>query len=243
MVGCGGASPVVIVLLPPGGAGDGSVVPLDPDEAHHLRVRRAEPGQSVQLRDGAGLVGTAVLERMGGGYAARIVDSRRADVPRLLALAVGAGDKERFGWLVEKAAELGVTDLVPIETEFTGGVASRIRESHLPKLARRGLEAIKQSGAAWAPRLHPPATLAAFIAAPRTGARWLADAAGNLPGRAAADGVTILVGPEGGFTAGERASAIAAGWTPVRLGGNVLRFETAAVAGAVLAGLLNEGER
>jgi len=231
----------VIVLLPPGPRPVGSIVALDADESHHLRVRRSEEGESVEVRDGAGLLGTGLLERAAAGYAVRITASRVAEPARALTLAVGAGDKDRFGWLVEKAGELGVTDVIPIETEFTAGVASRVRESHLSTLARRALEATKQSGAAWAPRIHAPAPLAAFLALPRQGTRWLADAGGSRPADPGAGGVTILVGPEGGFSGTERSAALAAGWAPVRLGPNVLRFETAAVAGAVLAGILNGG--
>ena len=233
----------MIVLLPPGPHPDGSVVPLDADELHHLRVRRSEVGEVVEIRDGAGLLGTGALERTTAGYAVRITASRVAEPARALVLAVGAGDKERFGWLVEKAGELAVTDVIPIETEFTAGVASRVRESHLSRLARRALEATKQSGAAWAPRVHGPTPLAAFLAMPRPGARWLADADGSGPTDPGPEGVTILVGPEGGLSAAERAAALAAGWTPVRLGPNVLRFETAAVAGAALAAILSGGGR
>lgn len=232
----------MIVLLPPGVPADGSVVTLDADESHHLRVRRADEGEAVEIRDGAGLVGSAVLERIGSAYAVRVASARRADPPPPLTLAVGAGDKERFGWLVEKAAELGVTDVVPIETEFTAGVATRIRASHLQKLSRRALEATKQSGAAWAPRLHAPTGLTVFLAEPRAGARWLADAAGAPPVRSGTEAVTVLVGPEAGFAPAERAAVLAAGWAPVRLGANVLRFETAAVAAAAVAGILNAGE-
>ena len=70
-----------------------------------------------------------------------------------LTLAVGAGDRDRFAWLVEKAVELGVTAVVPLETERTAGVATRVATTqHLAKLRRQALEAIKQCGAAWAAR-------------------------------------------------------------------------------------------
>ena len=51
-------------------------------------------------------------------------------MPPELTLAVGAGDRERFAWLVEKAVELGVTAIVPLETERTAGVATRLRAAH-----------------------------------------------------------------------------------------------------------------
>jgi 16S rRNA (uracil1498-N3)-methyltransferase len=233
----------VIVLVPPGTGAAEQLLELPPDEAHHLRVRRAEPGQHVELRDGAGLVGEAVLLESTARHALlRVTAARWVDAPEPLVLYVAAGDKDRFGWLVEKAAELGVTQLVPLETERTAGVSSRVNAAQLGRLRKRALDAIKQSGAVWAPAIAGITPFAAAVAGDSGGGsttvRWLADDAGEwppdiMPAAAAA----VLIGPEGGFTSRERETAVAAGWRPVRLGGAVLRFETAAVAAAVSIGV------
>jgi 16S rRNA (uracil1498-N3)-methyltransferase len=226
---------VITVLVERGARDVGERLELDADEAHHLKVRRGEPGVRVRFRDGAGTGGTAVLD----------VDDRRllltielvetAPPPAPLVLAVGAGDRDRFTWLVEKAAELGVTDVVPLETARTINVATRVRDGHVEKLARRAREAIKQSGALWAPRVLPPILFEAFVDAPRPGERWLLDAIGDAPtGLDATTTVTTLVGPEGGFSDEEAAQAREAGYRPVRIGPHTLRFETAAVAAAAL---------
>lgn len=232
----------MIVLLPEGAVPEGALVPLDAHEAHHLRVRRAEAGERVELRNGAGLVGTGLIERASDGYAVRVVESRVVAPPCTLSLIVGAGDRDRFTWLAEKAAELGVTDVTPLETAHTAAVATRTRATHLEKLARRALEATKQSGAPWAPRLHPPLALTDLLARPEPGTRWLADARGAHPTGAATGPLTVLIGPEAGLRDDERAAALAAGWRPVRLGAHIMRFETAAVAAAVVAGILNGTE-
>jgi 16S rRNA (uracil1498-N3)-methyltransferase len=133
--------------------------------------------------------------------------------------------------MVEKAAELGASRIVPLVTEHSASVATRIHSAQLPKLQRRALEAIKQCGAAWAPELAEPMSLYHFATAPWTGARWLADAAGVVPTALPADGaVTIAIGPEGGFTFEERDTLIDSRFGPVRLGPHILRFETAAIA-------------
>src|SRR5687767_3128039 len=113
------------VLLPAGHRAAGDVVELDEDESHHLRVRRAEAGQEVELRDGAGLTGFGTLQADGRRWLVRVTSADAAAPPIATILAVGAGDRDRFTWLAEKAAELGVTELVPVETERTAGVASR----------------------------------------------------------------------------------------------------------------------
>jgi 16S rRNA (uracil1498-N3)-methyltransferase len=224
----------MIVLLEPGAGTVGRAGRLAPGEEHHLRVRRAAEGDRVELRDGAGLLGTGRLVRAAPGWQVEIDTARVIGPPPPLTLAVGAGDRERFEWLVEKAAELGVTCIVPVETQRTAAVATRVRPQHLEKLRRRALEAVKQCGAAWAPIVHEPEPLTAFVARAVEGERWLADPEGGGAG-AARSSVTVLVGPEGGLTEHERAAAKAAGYRPVRLGPHMLRFETAALAAAALA--------
>lgn len=226
---------MITVLVAPGAREVGERLELDADEAHHLKVRRGEHGVHVRFRDGVGSGGTGLLEVDGRRHLLTIELLETAEPPPSLVLAVGAGDRDRFAWLVEKAAELGVTDVVPLETERTVNVATRVRDGHVEKLARRAREAIKQSGALWAPRILPPVLFEAFVEAPRPGARWLLDASGESPvGLGAATTVTALVGPEGGFTEEEAAQARRAGYRPVRIGPHTLRFETAAVAAAAL---------
>lgn len=233
MVG-GGRRPVVTaVLLPPGSGAAGGLCRLDDEESHHLRVRRAEAGDVVALRDGAGLVGSGRLAREGEGWAVEIERAETAPRPAQLVLAVGAGDRDRFAWFVEKAAELGVTSVVPIETARTAGVATGLKIRHLEKLRRAALEATKQSGTPWAPTIDDPMALERFLSAARPGSRWLADAEGaSPPTRLGGDPVTVLVGPEGGFAGTEREAIVAAGYHPTKLGAHTLRFETAAIAAA-----------
>jgi 16S rRNA (uracil1498-N3)-methyltransferase len=154
--------------------------------------------------------------------------------PAVRGLAVAAGDRERFAWLVEKAAELGVTDIVPLETERTDGVSTRVRGQHVDKLQRRAFEAIKQSGSAWAPVVHLPHTLAELVSRHRDGVRWLADARGDSPLSVPTDEEAwTAIGPEGGFSETERRMLRDEGWSPVRLGAHTLRFETAALVAAI----------
>lgn len=230
-----GRTPVITVLVAPGARQVGERLELGDDEAHHLKVRRGEDGARVRFRDGLGGGGTGLLTMDGRAPLLTVEQVEQAAPPAPLVLAVGAGDRERFAWLVEKAAELGVTEIVPLETERTVNVATRVRDVHLEKLARRAREAVKQSGAYWAPRVLPPVRFERFVDAATPGLRWVLDAAGSAPGELEApDAVTALIGPEGGFTEGERARAIAAGYMPVRIGPSTLRFETAAIAAAVV---------
>jgi 16S rRNA (uracil1498-N3)-methyltransferase len=228
---------VITVLVPPGTAA-GRRERLDEAEQRHLRVRRARDGERVAVRDGAGLVGTGTIALVGRAWEVDIAEAEQRARPAALTLAVGAGDRERFGWVVEKAVELGATRIVPLVTARAGDVATRIRDSHIEKLRRQALEATKQCGAAWAIEVDEPAALAAFIERHEVerkepGLRWLADAAGEIP-PATLDGVavTIVIGPEGGLEDQERAALLEAGFRPLALAVHTLRFETAALAAA-----------
>jgi 16S rRNA (uracil1498-N3)-methyltransferase len=190
----------------------------------------------VDLLDGAGLTGTGRLVRAGTQWLVEIQSAKRQPAQAELILAVAAGDRERFTWMVEKAVELGVTRIVPVDTARTAGVATRLQHTHAAKLRRVVLETTKQCGAAWAPEVQMPVSLEEFIARPIQGHGWLADSTGQAPSAHLDERpLTVLVGPEGGFTAEERAAILASGYRPVVLGSNTLRFETAALAAAVAA--------
>jgi 16S rRNA (uracil1498-N3)-methyltransferase len=225
----------VRVLISPGSGVVGQRATLDEGERHHLRVRRARDGEQVELLDGAGLVATGRLVRDGADWSAEVewVD-HRVRSPELT-LAVAAGDRERFSWMVEKSVELGVTIVVPLESARTRDVGTRLRESHFPKLRRLALESTKQCGAAWVPSIEHPVPLEDFLGRPVTGSVWVADADGMLP-PATLDRapVTVIIGPEGGFAVEERSAIAAAGYVPVALAPHILRFETAALAAAAV---------
>ena len=226
------------VLVPQGTLVAGRRVALDALEVHHLRVRRALAGATVRLLDGAGGVADGALLIGRHDASVEVGEVQEVPAPRPLTLAIGAGERDRFAWLVEKAAEIGVTEIIPLKTDRSRDVASRLRGGQIERLRRRALETIKQCGSAWAPRITEPVEVEAFAATSRTGVRWLAAIDGTQPPPSVGpEPVTIVVGPEGGLTAEERRVLESAGYQPVRLGEHVLRFETAALAGAIYAGI------
>jgi 16S rRNA (uracil1498-N3)-methyltransferase len=224
---------MIAILADPGSLVAGTWLAVPESESHHLRVRRAADGTEVRILDGEGSVGSGVL---GWNKKSAMVEiARVAAEPRPpgLTLAVGAGDRDRLGWLAEKSAELGVTDLVPLETARTAGVASRLRGDQLDRLQLRAREAIKQSGSAWAPRIHLFMALEELLGRPAIGHRWVA-LQGGEPAPAALDQepVIVAIGPEGGWTETEVQAFTRAGYRATSFGPHVLRFETAALAAA-----------
>jgi 16S rRNA (uracil1498-N3)-methyltransferase len=226
------------VLVQPGTDTSGPRVSLDDSEAHHLRVRRAKAGERVEILDGAGLRGIGRLVQDGKRWAVELQSTELESRPAELTLAVAAGDRDRFAWMIEKAAELGVTAVVPLETARSTGVATGIRDAHLHRLRRLALEATKQCGAAWAMQVEEPISLQEFLARPTDGLQWLADRSG-VPAVTELDPspLTVVIGPEGGLSDQERQALVSAGYQPVILGPHTLRFETAALAAAAAASM------
>jgi 16S rRNA (uracil1498-N3)-methyltransferase len=223
---------------------DGEVAELSGPEAHHLlHVMRRGVGARVTLVDGSGaefLAEVTAVSRRDAMLA--IVERRLVDreLPHNLVVGVALPKGDRQKVLVEKLTELGVTRLVPLETER--GVATASAGS-IDKLRRAVIEASKQCRRTRWMEIEP-APFAAFlanpwgvVATPVAGRRLIAHpGADPLVGTPFGGPVAVAVGPEGGFSDAEVESATVAGWRPVSLGPRVLRIETAAVALAAIVG-------
>ena len=233
---------MLTLLAPTDSLHPGAVISLADDQLHHLRVRRVPTGGTLRLIDGHGLVATATLTTSDDRFAVQLTDLHTVPEPAPLTLAVGAGDRDRFAWLVEKATELGVTRVVPLKTTLSESVATRVRDHHLERLRKRSVEALKQCGGAWATIIDPVTAIERFLATPWEGTRWRASAHGADSGAgsalAAVEPVVVAVGPEGGFTGEEVAAFDGAGFVPVAFGSYTLRFETAGLAAATAVSVL-----
>jgi 16S rRNA (uracil1498-N3)-methyltransferase len=206
---------------------------LEGEEARYLsRVVRAREGEVVTACDGAGFVATLRIERVKPELVLVREAFREHPRPASARILCGAPEGERGDWLVEKLAELGVTDLQPLECERARWPAAR--DARWERLA---VAALRQSRAAWRMAIHPAAGLIEAVAAAREGTRWLAEPDGEPAAsrRPAVDApVVAAVGPAPGFSEAERKVLRGSGFTPVRLADRRLRTETAGVAVAAL---------
>ncbi len=220
-------------LYLPGGLAEGGEVALEEDQAHKLRtVLRLGPGAAVagfNARDGEFLCRVAELRRGDG----RLSVERRLRVPEPepdLWLVFAPIKRARLDWLVEKAAELGVTALVPVWTERT-----QPERLNLDRLTAHAVAAAEQSGRLSVPELRAPEKLARLVAEwPAERHLYVCDeTGGGAPIATVAAGypAALLVGPEGGFGETELDAIGKLSFaTRVGLGPRVLRAETAAIA-------------
>ncbi len=215
-------------------AGDRAV--LAGPEAHHLiHVMRAKPGMRVVLFDGSGAEFTAeVCDVRRSEVGLAVVDRKLVDreLPLRLVLAVALPKGERQKWLIEKAVELGVSQVVPLETARS--VAQPVEQA-LQRLRRTVIEASKQCGRNRLMELSQPRTWEELLTSTADISRRLLahpggvrDSSFLLP-PSSFFSVALAIGPEGGFSPDELRMASEAGWQQVALGSRILRVETAAI--------------
>lgn len=223
----------------------GGNVVLGASATHHLAtVLRAAPGDRVAVFDGRGREADAALETIQDGEARlRVIDERRAhERGPHISLYASIPKGKRMDWLVEKAVEIGVADIVPVHA--ARGIV-RLSGTHATERARRwqrvALSAAKQCGAAWLPGVRQPVGLAQLRRELESQDLLLlaCQCAEAEPLRAVLrrvrehgpSRVGLLVGPEGDWTENERALLVSTGATVVSYGERVLRVETAALFG------------
>jgi 16S rRNA (uracil1498-N3)-methyltransferase len=216
---------------------------LDGSEAHHaVDVLRMKAGERATVFNGEG--SEAEVEIVKANRNA--VELRRvslAKTPPLtcrITLAQAVPKGKNMELIIEKATELGAAGIAPLLSERTvvrGTEDDHVRKQH--KWQRVAIEACKQCGQNWVPKVHVPRTPKSFfeladrhdltlIASLQNDARplkkVLAEFGPKHPGS-----VLILVGPEGDFTPAELSLAKSHGCRPITLGPIILRTETAAL--------------
>jgi 16S rRNA (uracil1498-N3)-methyltransferase len=214
---------------------------LPPNAAHHAaRVLRLREGDPVQIFDGLGNERHGVIAELGGKRVVvgnlTAVDSDR-ESPLKLMLAQALASSEKMDWVIQKATELGVTEIQPIDTERSVARLSAERTTkRLEHWQQVAISACEQCGRNVLPQIHAPLDIMVWLQQMQK----LADAkfillpqgAASLHAQAKPQGrVALLIGAEGGFTQAESEAALRCGFTPIRMGARVLRTETAAIAG------------
>ncbi len=217
----------------------GSELVLEPGPARHLaQVLRLKPGASIILFNGDGHDYCARLDEISRRATRAQVESRLepAEGPACLQihLAIGISKGERMDFAIQKAVELGVSTITPLITERCvvrlPGERQAKRLQHWQQVI---IAACEQSGRRRIPTLNPVAELPGWLGAanPQNGLLLDHRATQALHELEPLRGeVTLLIGPEGGLSADERAQASGRGFNGVRLGPRVLRTETAPLA-------------
>lgn len=215
------------------------------ESKHCVRVLRMSIGDELFLTDGRGSM-----------YRCKVVNDnvKRCEVevvehieeygrlPYSLSMAVAPTKNiDRFEWFLEKATEVGISEVWPIECEHSE--RRQIKEDREEKVITA---AVKQSLKAYHPTLHPLTPLKRLLAMPFDGQKYIAHCNSELGEREylgsnikKGGNVLILIGPEGDFSPEEIKFALQNGFKPISLGNQRLRTETAAVVATVITSTIN----
>ncbi len=215
----------------------GQAVPLSPDQSHYLTgVMRLAVGAGVLLfngRDGEWRASLTVAGKR-GAIATCEAQTRLLQMPPDLWLLFAPIKKARTDFIVEKAVELGVQRVLPVQTRRTN--AERLRQD---KMTAHAIEAAEQCGATYVPEVADLLPLDRLLRQWPEGRRlyWCDETALGRPATLTpvSGPAAILIGPEGGFDPGEIQRLRGLPYVvPLSLGPRILRADTAAVAAITL---------
>lgn len=233
---------------------DAERITLNSDTSHHaVQVLRLKPGDSVTLFDGTGGEFSGRLEQISkSGCQVRIEHHLpiERESPLMIELAQAVCINEKMDWIIQKAVEQGVARIQPLTTcrtlvRLTGERADK-REQHWQRII---IAACEQCGRNRTPQLLPLMPLSHWLEQKLAWKHESSNPAGHdimlspaahqrlaeLSSPQTGEFMTLLTGPEGGFTGEETNAAHLAGFIPVRLGSRILRTESAALAAIAAA--------
>jgi 16S rRNA (uracil1498-N3)-methyltransferase len=220
----------------------GEVAVLDPEESHHLaRVLRLEVGATVAVGDGRGRNWEAVVASLEpDGVTLRLVRPLNpwGESALELTLGIGLAKGDALDAVIRQATEMGVKRILPFRSVRAEKLAPERAARRLERWQRLAQESLKSCQRSCLPEISAPQEFSAVLPGPEPVKLifWEEERAGGLKLviKAAGGAARILIGPEGGFTAGEVAQAQEAGFQVVSLGPRRLKVETAALAALAL---------
>jgi 16S rRNA (uracil1498-N3)-methyltransferase len=207
---------------------------MDEDASRHMiSVLRMQKGKEILLTDGKGKKATAVIT--GDNRKKVVVDisdiETAIEKTNKICIAISLiKNAARFEWFLEKATEIGVSEIIPLICERTE--KEKFRGERLQNIL---VSAMLQSQQSWLPVLHEPVKFSAIIKAVNFEKKYIAHCInGKKETISQQASALMLIGPEGDFTSNEIQLAIENNFIPVALGENRLRTETAGIVAATL---------
>ncbi len=219
---------------------------FDREESKHiLKVLRKDIGDILQITNGSGsFFSSEIIQANPNKCIAKITEEfPQESLPYILHLAVAPTKlNDRFEWFLEKATEIGVTEITPIFCDRSE--RKNIKPERYEKIIQ---SAMKQSLKAYLPKLNTAISFKEFIMLTKedTGKKYIAhceetDRKSLKTQLKPKEPVLILIGPEGDFSTKEIELAIKNNFIPVTLGTSRLRTETAAIVACHSVAFVNE---
>lgn len=213
-----------------------SIILSEETSKHCVQVLRMKEGERLQLTDGKGNAYVAAITKSDKRHCTVAIESTSFLPPPVRQISIGISllkNANRFEWFLEKATEMGVSDIIPL-------LCSRTERQHFrqDRMQSIVIAAMLQSQQVWLPILHEPTNVTNVIEKSTTTQKLIAHCeAGDkavINGLTIANDTQILIGPEGDFSIPEIDMALQHHYQPVSLGNTRLRTETAGVVAAAL---------
>ncbi len=225
----------------------GNTVSIPEDISSQIRrVLRLKEGTTVHFLDNRGNLYESRIHYINEKQlTAEVIDERPAEgePDTRISLYIGLTQREKFEWILQKCTEAGVSRFIPMITERSLVRKASDTAGKTERWEKILKEAAEQCGRGLIPGICP-AVLFAQAAEEGSSADlrlfcWEEEKQKSLreliePNRDSIRSVSVMIGPEGGFSAEEAEKARNAGWDPVTLGERIYRMETAAVASVIL---------
>jgi 16S rRNA (uracil1498-N3)-methyltransferase len=216
---------------------------LDENSSRHIvQVLRMHTGEELRLTDGKGLSVLVTIREANKKKCLVSVIEKKIEEPVKRRVLMGVSllkNASRFEWLLEKSAELGITEIIPLKSARTE--KQQFRMDRMRSILE---SALIQSQQSWIPVLHEPQNFFPWVQNVQADQKFIAHCAPGAKRRLSEmintnlSSQLILIGPEGDFTDEEIKQALDARFIAVELGDHRLRTETAAVAAAAVLRLL-----
>ena len=217
----------------------GENIELPKDAARHIMVLRLSAGDTLTLFNG-----------LGGEYQARITridrqrvtteivshSSREAELPYRITLAQGIPEATKMDWIIEKSVELGVSDIIPLAAQRSVVRLNNDRaEKRLSRWQAIAISAAQQCGRNRLPHIATPVGTGEYLRQTTPSPRILfspraTETLSEWARHQKPQNITLLIGPEGGFSPEEENMAEQQGVTFLSMGPRILRTETAGLA-------------
>lgn len=203
---------------------------------HCIQVLRMKTGEQLNLTNGKGLLITATIINPDKKHCTVRVDTKQTteQVIRNVSIAISlVKNAGRFEWFLEKATEIGVSEIIPL-------LCQRTERQHFRFDRMNGIliSAMLQSQQTWLPVLKEPVSFEKCIQSSSIHQKFIAhcieDDKKELKAFSIAPHTQLLIGPEGDFSPEEISLALHNGYVPVSLGATRLRTETAGVVASTL---------
>lgn len=203
---------------------------------HCVQVLRMQPGESIALTNGIGIQYEAKIISADKKQTIVSLINKVVSPPASIKTSIAISfvkNATRMEWFLEKATEIGITDIYPLIAERTE--RTNFKGERWENIV---ISAMLQSKQVWKTQLHQPIELKTLLSKSNAGLKLIAHCEEgdkvNIDSFTRFAESMILIGPEGDFTPAEIAEAIQFGFKPVSLGNTRLRTETAGIVAAVL---------